>query len=286
MVEWVDLRAVTRPEGVLRVLGVALSCVSFSLVASVGWSSSPYWAWCMFSWCLCCLLTLLILLLELSRLSQRLPISWDDFTSAFATLAALMLLAASVIYPSVMFSCPACARQVAASVTSWLSVAPYVAEAVLACRRPVGQHSGFLSTAPGLLKILETFVACVIFTALDVGRHAAHAALRWCVAAYALCFIAALLIIILAVTRLSPRLPFDLLVCTCNLLALCAYLSAAVLWPLYAFRNHPRPSPCSANACLAWDSLVVVSFMTAINLLIYVLDSAYSIRLVVMSRRT
>ncbi|XP_062382844.1 myeloid-associated differentiation marker homolog [Sardina pilchardus] len=289
MVRYVDLRAVTQPVGILRMLEVALTCVSLALVASAGHSSSSYWAWCMFSWVLCCALTLLILLLELSTLSARLPISWDDFTTAFATLAALMLLAASVIYPAVLFSCPGCGRQVGATVTSWASVAAYIGEVVLVrFFQRSGQVSGFLSTVPGLLKIVETFVACIIFTSLSPARYASHPALQWCVAVYALCFVFALLIIVLTVGQLLARVPhLDTLVCVYNVLAVLMYMSVVVVWPLYSFRNHPRPTNCtvSAGACLSWDGLVVVTFMTVINLGVYILDAAYSIHLVFIVQR-
>ena len=273
------MATVSVPLSVLRLLEVALTCVSFSLVASVGHSSSSYWAWCMFSWCFCCFLTLLILVLEFARLSARLPISWDDFTTAFAMLAALMLLAASIIYPSVVFSCPGCARQVAASVASWASVAAYVAEVVLTRRRAGGQVSGFLSTVPGLLKILETFVACIIFTSLGPERYASHPALLWCVAVYALAFIFSLLIIILTVGRLlgACPCPLDQVLVVFNVLAVLMYATAVIVWPVYAFRNNPRPSNC--RHC-PWDGLVVVSFMTCVNLLAYIVDTVYSVRLV------
>ncbi|XP_076155210.1 myeloid-associated differentiation marker homolog [Alosa pseudoharengus] len=288
MVQHVDLRAVSQPLGILRVLEVALTLVSLALVASVGHLSSSYWAWCMFSWVFCCALTLLILVLEFSTLSARLPISWDDFTTAFAMLAALMLLAASIIYPSVVFSCPDCGRQVAATVVSWVSVAAYIGEVVLVrFFRRSGQVSGFLSTVPGLLKILETFVACIIFTSLVPERYASHAALQWCVAVYALCFIFALLIIVLTVGQLLTYIPFlDKLVCVYNVLAVVMYMSAVVVWPLYSFQKHPRPTNCTASsACLAWDALVVVTFMTVINLGVYILDAAYSIHLVFFVQR-
>lgn len=219
--------AVPVAVSVVRGLGVALTCVSFSLVASVGHSSSSYWAWCMFSWCFCCLFTLLILLLELSHLSQRLPISWDDFTSAFAMLAALMLLAASIIYPSVVFSCPACAHQVAASVMSCLAFLAYSVEVGLTWARP-GEISGFLSTVPGLLKVLEAFVACIIFICLDSGRVATFGGLQWCVAVYALCFSYSLIIIILTVGHLLNTCP-----CPLNQVLLSLTLSPSLSPSLY-----------------------------------------------------
>ena len=266
------MATVSVPLSVLRLLEVALTCVSFSLVASVGNSSSSYWAWCMFSWCFCCFLTLLILVLEFARLSARLPISWDDFTTAFA------MLAASIIYPSMVFSCPGCARQVAASVTSCLAFLAYCVEVGVTRAQP-GQVSGFLSTVPGLLKVLEAFVACIIFTSLGPERYASHPALLWCVAVYSLCFIFAWLIIILTVGRLLGLCPcqLDQVLVAFNVLAVLMYATAVIVWPVYAFRNNPRPSNC--RHC-PWDGLVVVSFMTCVNLLAYIVDTVYSVRLV------
>ncbi|XP_062382845.1 myeloid-associated differentiation marker homolog [Sardina pilchardus] len=270
--------SVSVPVSVVRMLEVALTCVSLALVASAGHSSSSYWAWCMFSWVLCCALTLLILLLELSTLSARLPISWDDFTTAFATLAALMLLAASVIYPSVVFSCPGCGRQVGATVTSCLAFVAYAVEVGLRRARP-GEVSGFLTTAPGLLKVLEAFVACIIFISLDAGRVAEMPGLQWCVVVYALCFVFSLLVILLTVCRVLGACPCPLNQVLVGFSAVAAlmYATAVVVWPVYAFRNNPRPPGC--HHC-SWDGMVVVSFMTCVNFIAYVLDTVYSVRLV------
>ncbi|XP_028841781.1 myeloid-associated differentiation marker-like [Denticeps clupeoides] len=277
----VDLRALTQPVGILRMVEVVFTCISFSLVASVGSVSSSYWAWCMFTWCFCCFFTLLILVLEFTTFNVKLPISWEDFTTAFAMLATLMMLAASIIYPSVVFSCPSCSRQIAASTVSIICVGVYVGEVVLLRMRP-GLISGFLSSIPGLMKIMETFVACIIFTCLDSGRYNHFPGLQWCVAVYSLCFIFALLIILIIIGQLLAYFPlsFDKLVTVFNALAVLMYMTAAVIWPLYAFKSHPRPTDCTQGACLRWDGLVVVTFMTIINLIIYIMDTAYSIYLV------
>lgn len=86
-----DTRTLTVPVGIVRMLEVVLTCISFSLVASVGHFGSSYWAWCMFTWVFCCLVTLLILIMEFTTLHARVPISWDDFTTAFAMLSTLMV---------------------------------------------------------------------------------------------------------------------------------------------------------------------------------------------------
>ncbi|KAF1379389.1 hypothetical protein PFLUV_G00175560 [Perca fluviatilis] len=276
----VDLRALTQPVGIMRIMATILACLCFSLVATVGHVPSPYWAWCMFTWCFCCFFSLLILILEFTTVNAKLPFAWDDFTTAFAMLASLMCLAVSIIYPT-FFTCKTCHRQIGASVVSWVCFGVYVGEVALTRLRPSGQVSGFLSTLPGIMKMLETFLACLIFTSLEKSQfNSTTPGLQWCVAVYSLCFIFAILIILLTITQLTSFFPFsfDKIVIVYNILAAVMYLTAMVIWPLYSFRNNERPSSCG-HTC-AWDKLVVVTFMTIFNVIVYTLDTAYSIRLV------
>ncbi|XP_031728134.1 myeloid-associated differentiation marker homolog [Anarrhichthys ocellatus] len=275
----VDLRALTQPVGIMRIIATILTCMSFSLVATVGHVSSPYWAWCMFTWCFCFFFTLLILILEFTTVNTKLPFAWDDFTTALAMLASLMCLSASIMYP-VFFTCSTCHRQIGASVVSWVCFGVYAAEVALTRLRPSGQNSGFLSSLPGIMKMLEAFLACLIFTSLENSQFSGSPELQWCVAVYCLCFIFAILIILLSTGRLTSffPFPFDKLVIVYNILAAVMYMTAMVIWPLYSFRANKRPSSCG-HLC-PWDKLVVVTFMTIFNVIIYTLDTAYSIRLV------
>uniref|UniRef100_A0AAQ6A0K9 MARVEL domain-containing protein n=1 Tax=Amphiprion ocellaris TaxID=80972 RepID=A0AAQ6A0K9_AMPOC len=256
-----DLKAVTTPVGILRLLAVVLTCITFSLVASVGYTTETFWTYCMFTWCFCFCVTILIIVLELTSLSAKLPISWNDFTTAFAMLAGLMVLVASIVYPR-FYACQTCGRQIGASVTSWLCYIVYLTEVILTRAKP-GEISGFLSTVPGLLK--------------------------WCVAVYSICFIFAILVIILTICRLLTRFPapFDKVLIVCNVLAVLMYITAAVIWPLYSFRNNPRPSLCDLpNVFCGWDLLVVITVMTYLNLIAYIVDTVYSFRLVFFVSRT
>lgn len=276
----VNLRSLTQPVGIMRIMVTALTCMCFSLVATVGHSVSPYWAWCMFTWCFCFFFTFLILILEFTTANTKLPFAWDDFTAAFAMLASLMCLAVSIIYPT-FFTCKICYRQIGASVVSWVCFGVYAGEVALTRLRPSGQNSGFLSTLPGIMKMLETFLACLIFTSLEMGQYSVSPGMQWCVAVYSLCFIFAILIILLTLGQLTSFFPFsfDKLVIVYNILAAVMYMTAMVIWPMYGFRTHgKRPSPC-ATLC-SWDKLVVVTFMTILNFIIYTLDTAYSIVLV------
>ncbi|XP_056144506.1 myeloid-associated differentiation marker-like [Lampris incognitus] len=280
----VQVRSLTQPVGIVRMVAVVFACLSFSLVASVGHQLPSYWAWCMFTWCFCCFFTLLILILECTSLSTKVPFSWDDFTIAFAMLATLMCLAASVIYPT-FFTCKTCYRQISAAVLSWLCLGAYAGEVALTRLRPSGQISGFLSTVPGLLKMLEAFVACIIFTSLNPGRYSKFPGLQWCVAIYSLCFIFAILIIIVTTGKLVSffPIPFDKLVTVYNIVAAMMYLTAMVIWPLYSFQSNSRPPDCG-QPC-AWDNLVVVTIMSIVNFIVYTADSVYSVFVVFFTQQ-
>ncbi|XP_028311463.1 myeloid-associated differentiation marker homolog [Gouania willdenowi] len=273
-----DFRCLTQPVSILRMIVTITTCLCFSLVATVGYVVSPYWAWCMFTWCFCFFFTLLILILEFTTISTKLPFAWDDFTAAFAMLAGLMCLSASVIYP-IFFTCDTCHRQIGASVVSWVCFAVYVAEVVLTRLRPK-ETIGFLSTVPGIMKMLETFIACLVFMSLESGQYSSSSPLQWCVAVYSLCFIFAILIILLTLGQLTTYFPFsfEIPVIAYNALASVMYVTAMVIWPLYTFHNNTRPNTCG-HLC-TWDKLVVVSIMTILNCIVYILDTIYSIRIV------
>ncbi|KAJ0001477.1 hypothetical protein NQD34_006497 [Periophthalmus magnuspinnatus] len=282
----VDLRALTQPVGILRIFSAILSCISFSLVASVGYVNNSYWSWCMFTWCFCFIVTLFILIMEFTTMHSKLPFGWEDFISAFAMLASLMIFTASIIYSS-FFICrqqapsgPKCHRQIGACVLSWVCFLAYVGEVVLNRLRPQGEHIGFLSTLPGIMKMLETFIVCIIFTSMHKSQYSKKPELEWCVSVYSLCFIFAIIIIVVCTAQLTSYSPVSIekVVIVYNIVATLMYLSAMVLWPLYSFRNNSKPPNC--NFLCPWDKLVVITIMTIFNAIVYILDSAYSIYLV------
>ncbi|NWI87482.1 MYADM protein, partial [Pitta sordida] len=277
----VNLRALTSWVGIARLAAVVLSCLAFSLVASAGSFRGPYGTWCMFTWCFCFVVTLLVLLLELLELYPKLPLSWDDFTSAFSMLAALMIFTSSVVFPAIFISSPCnsskCARQAVATTASCLCFLAYAVEVGLTRAKP-GDISSFLSTVPGLLKVFEAYVACLIFSLLD---HYNTPGQMWCVAVYSICFIFTLLIIIFTIGRCLSSLPcqLDQMLVGYNFLALLMYITATVIWPLYSFKDQgKRPNNCS-RPC-PWDNKLGVTFLTIFNLIAYLVDLIYSSRMV------
>ncbi|KAM9780628.1 myeloid-associated differentiation marker-like [Neosynchiropus ocellatus] len=280
----VNLRSLKEPLGLMRIGASFFTCLTFSLAATAQvFASNPYWAWCMFTWCFCFIFTLTIVVMEFTTFSTKVPFSWEDFTSAFAMLASLMCLAASIIYPT-FFTCTVCHRAISATVISWLCFITYTAEVVYTRLLPRGQVSGFLSTIPGIMKMLEAFLACLIFTSLETNQYQRFSGLQWCVAVYSLCFIFAIVIILLSVTQLTKHFPlnFDFVAIAYNVLSALMYVTVMVIWPLYSFRNNARPPDCG-RLC-PWDKLVFVTFMAIFNTIVYTLDSIYTVRLVFFNR--
>nr|XP_056722430.1 myeloid-associated differentiation marker-like [Euleptes europaea] len=271
--------------GIVRFFEIFFACTAFSLVSVYHSYDNSSGVWCMFTWCFCFAVTLLIILAEAIGFAQWLPLSWQDFTSAFSMLAALMTFTTSVIYPSVFIhnncSDKSCSYKGAATAMSILCFIAYAVEVGIT-RAKSGEVSGFLATVPGLLKVFEAYVACLIFSLIDFTKsYRSSPGLQWCVAVYSICFIVTLLIIILTVGRCLAALPFPLeqLLVGVNLLAVLMYITATFVWPIYSFRNVSRPSKCNTEPC-DWNNRLGVTFLTIFNLIAYVVDLVYSSKMV------
>ncbi|XP_040845378.1 myeloid-associated differentiation marker-like protein 2 [Ochotona curzoniae] len=290
---YLHLGAVTSPVGTARVLQLAFGCATLSLVAHRGGFAGAQGTFCMSAWGLCFALSALVLACEFTRLHGCLRLSWGNFTAAFAMLATLLCATAAVLYPLnfTRLECPpepagCLARdfRLAASVFASLLFLAYAAEVALTRARP-GQVASYMATVSGLLKVVQAFVACIIFGALAHDRsYLRYVATQWCVAVYSLCFLATVAVVVLSVTGHAGGLgcPFDRLVVVYTFLATLLYLSAAVVWPVFCFDpkygQPARPQGCSWGAC-AWDGQLVVAIFTYVNLLLYVADLAYSQRI-------
>lgn len=289
-------RALTQPLGLLRLLQLLSTCVAFSLVASVdawvGFSGN----WCMFAWCFCFAVTFIIIVVELGGLQARFPLSWRNFPITYACYAALFCLSASIIYPTtyVQFMSQGRSRDhaIAATAFSCIACVAYATEVAWTRARP-GEITGYMATVPGLLKVVETFVACIIFAFIsDPYMYKNRPALEWCVAVYAICFILAAVAILLNLFDCTNALPipFPTFLSGLALLSVLFYASAMVLWPLYQFdeKYGGVPHRRSDSGCgrshvhyvCHWDRRLAVAILTAINLLAYVADLVHSARLV------
>ncbi|XP_068920130.1 myeloid-associated differentiation marker-like protein 2 [Petaurus breviceps papuanus] len=290
---YLNLGAVTSPVGTTRLLQLAFGCATFSLVAHRGGFNAAYGTFCMSAWCFCFALTGLVVAFEFTRLHGCLRLSWGNFTAAFAMLATLLSATAAIVYPLYFtrLECPpepeGCTARdfrLAASVFAALLFVTYATEVVLTRARP-GQVTSYMATVSGLLKIVQAFVACIIFGALvHDSRYGRFVATQWCVAVYSICFIGTVVVVGLSVTGRAGTLgfPFDRIVVVYTFLAVLLYLSAAVVWPVFCFDpkygTPSRPSGCPQGSC-PWDSQLVVAIFTYVNFLFYVADLAYSQRI-------
>ncbi|XP_053150457.1 myeloid-associated differentiation marker-like protein 2 [Hemicordylus capensis] len=288
---YLNMAAVTSWVGVTRLLQAAFGCTTFSLVAHRGGFSAAYGTFCMSVWCFCFAVTIFILTCEFTHLHSCLSISWGNFTAAFTMLATLMSITAAVIYPVyfVQWACHPIGCEVrdfriSASVFAGLLSLAYAAEVFLTRARP-GQVTSYMATVSGLLKIVQAFVACIIFGALlNDSQYDRFVATQWCVAVYSFCFVVTVVVVALNVTGRTAmlRCPFERFVVIYTFVAVLMYVSAAVIWPVFCFDSKygspHRPYQCSKRKC-AWDSQVLIAVFTYVNLVLYSVDLAYSQRI-------
>ncbi|CAL8269310.1 unnamed protein product [Gadus morhua 'NCC'] len=289
---YLDRRAACSPIGAARLSQLVLGCAVVAMVIHSAGYSGSYGVFCMAVWCLCFAVTTVIFFLDATRLYGCLPVSWGNLTVAFAALATLMYVTASVVYPLYFVSseCPYAGCEVrnfriAVATCSMAATLAYGAEVVLSRRPGQAAAAGYMATPPGVLKVVQAFVACVIFGGVaNGGGLAGRPGLVCCVAVWAGCFGLTSLLVLLAVcgrTGALRCLPWDRLLGAYGLLALLLYLSASVAWPVLCFDSKYgspwRPASCPRGGCV-WDSQLVVSVLSFLNLGLYAADLLYSQR--------
>ncbi|CAN9509433.1 unnamed protein product [Ophioblennius macclurei] len=264
----------------VRLAALLFTCVAFSVAAhGANLSHGGMADWCIFCWAFSFACTLLVLLVEQFGLQTRAPVSWSNFPITVACYATLLCLSASVIFP-VFFLKDQYLRdeardhRIVSTVFSCLAAVAYMGEVSLTKARP-GEVAGYMATAPGLLKVCQTFVACVIFILIsDPVSYDRHAALKWCMAVYCVCFILSMAVVVLCVGEFTGCLPipFSKFLSAYGLLAVAMYLTATIIWPVFQFdRSYgDRRSP----------KVIAAAVLTALNFLLYLADLAYTARLV------
>ncbi|XP_034086317.1 myeloid-associated differentiation marker homolog [Gymnodraco acuticeps] len=268
----------------VRVAALLFTCVAFSVASHGGKLHHGGMSdWCIFCWVFSFACTLLVLLVEVFGLQARIPVSWTNFPITVACYASLLCLSASVIFPLFFLKDQHLdgevrGHRIAATVFSCLAAVAYMGEVSLTKARP-GEVAGYMATAPGLLKVCQTFVACIIFILVsDPVSYNHHAALKWCMAVYCICFILSMAVVVLCVGECTGWLPipFSKFLSAYGLLAVIMYLTATIIWPVFQFdKQHQRGGQTS--------KLIAVAVLTALNFLLYLADLAYTARLVFVS---
>ncbi|XP_047431154.1 myeloid-associated differentiation marker-like protein 2 [Mugil cephalus] len=290
---YLSLKTLCSYLGAARLCQLAMGCAVIAMVThSAGYSGSPG-VFCMATWCFCFATSVLVFFLDATRLYSYLPVSWDNLTVTSAALATLMYVTASVVYPLffVRSDCPYAGCEVrdfriAVTVCSILGTVAYGAEVALCRARPGQIVVGYMATISGLLKVVQGFVACIIFGALHNGsQYSRYAATIYCVVVYAFCFALTTVVVIMKVCKRTKKvhcMPFEHFVVVCTLLEVLLYLSASVVWPVFCFDTKYgspwRPSSCPQGKC-PWDSKVVVTVFSFVNFGLYTADLIYSQRI-------
>ncbi|MEE6483108.1 hypothetical protein FKM82_013433 [Ascaphus truei] len=281
------------PVGIVRLLAALFACVTFSLVVHKGGWYGGAGDLCMFSWCFCFAVTLVIIFVEFVGVQNRMPVSWKNFPITFAMYAVLMCLSASIIYPLYFLDDRSGERrtyQIVATTFSCLTTLAYIIEVSLTRAKP-GEVTGYMATTPGLLKVVETYVACIIFVFIsDKYLYERYEGLKWCLAVYCICFILSVVVIILCVGECTGWMPcaFNKFLSGYALLAVLLYATAMIIWPIYNFdskysNTQGRPSDCTRSSwgtLCTYDKKVAIAVLTGVNLIAYIMDLVYSTRLI------
>lgn len=269
----------------VRLAALLCTCVTFSVAAHGANISGGTADWCIFCWAFSFTCTLLVLLVEQLGLQARIPVSWSNFPITVACYAALLCLSASVILPVFFLrqqrfiSSEPRSFRITSTVFSCLAVLAYVWEVSLTRAKP-GQTAGYMATVPGLLKVCQTFLACIIFMLIsDPVSYSSHGALEWCMAVYCICFIISMVVVILCVGECTGFLPvpFSQFLSAYGLLAFVMYLSAVILWPIFTFDKKYRQDGDLSKR-------IGVAVLTAVNMLLYLADLAYTAHLVFITK--
>ncbi|XP_019839529.2 myeloid-associated differentiation marker-like [Bos indicus] len=272
-----------------RLLQLFSSCMAFWLVTS-GFRKRGYGdvnIWAMLIWFLSLPISLIVVIVELCYIQSHFPF-WYHMPlpeACFATHVCLSLFVVQSIQSLPFLPYDPFISRVNAALL-FTQITGFLFGAELSCTwncYKLKDLTCALYTTQGVLKVLEIFVACVIFTFIsNTSRHPKEPAHEWCLAIYCICFTQAVVATLLNLGNWEYRLPIQL-----TLLSVLLYSTALVLWWLYPVNEAIEDKPegfwvmytlglthCSSLR----DYRPAVAILTAINLLIYVADLVISAR--------
>lgn len=269
--------ALTGRRGCLHIAEILMCALTFGVGYIWSHPFHTYWIYCMVIWALCPLLTLVITIIEMlliHKLILSFCMDWDDFTTGMAMMSSICTFSCTVMFAN-FYVCRRCVWGWCVTILSAVCCILYCVEMVRD-KCDSTRSSTYVSAFPGLVKILEAFVGCIILISL-IG-YVGKPALLWCIVAYAVPLPLTLLLIITNImTKLKKCLPcgIDRFAMVFLVISVVLYASAALLWPIYSFRGNPRPKECPGDSCV-WSIQFVVTIMTYINLGLYAIDLIFT----------
>ena len=238
------------------------TCAAFSLVASLGTRMGAVSHWSMFIWCFCFVITLITFIVQLGEYQPSLPFSGKSFLFTYACLGAIFCLSASIMYAITYIQFlphgPFQDQATAATAFSCIACVLYALEGVFLWLLFLGDTTFYFATIHGLFKLLETLVACIIFTFIsNTYLHQHQPALVWCVAVYSVCFTLGAVAMLLKLVKFENTLHtfFARFLLGQTVLSVLLYASALVFWPLYQFNEEFGGQPQRSSDVSCSDEL-------------------------------
>uniref|UniRef100_A0AAY5KB07 MARVEL domain-containing protein n=1 Tax=Esox lucius TaxID=8010 RepID=A0AAY5KB07_ESOLU len=288
MFSWLEARDLTSPLSLVRMWALLSGCLTFSLVASLdeselasGDQMHSFKIFCMFTWCLFFLLTLLIHVVNIIQFHSLIPISWKNLTVTVAALAALMTLSASVRFPVAVMRhdniqpCP-----VAAAVASCLTSVAYASEAYL-IRNQAQDQRGYMASVPGLLKVLQLWGGCEMMALVAEHVHSysgnsdGEGLVQLWVSGtfYVVCLLMSLVTVVVVLGDCAGRclVPFDRLLASFSLIGVLLYVVANILCFARVLEKHHMGGRARPQ--------ITETMIASITLLGYTVDLAFAIKL-------
>lgn len=265
-------------RGGLHICQIVLCLVTFFMGFLRGGSSHTYWNYAMFTWAFCPIMTLIITIIEMFKLDIILNMfcmDWGDFTTGMAMSSSLMTISVAIFYANFYASL----KNLLGLIVSVLAILCGILYAVEVVKDKFldKKQGSYLAALPGFWKVLEAFVSCMIFISLSGYRD--QIVLILCVVAYAIPFpILPLIIATNILKKLKNCLPFNLdkFVFIFLVISVILYIFAAIMYPIFMFKNNPRPSDCPPSFCL-WAIQFMVAFFTYVNLILFTLDLVFTL---------
>ncbi|XP_041830475.1 myeloid-associated differentiation marker-like protein 2 [Melanotaenia boesemani] len=265
-------------RGGLHMAQILLCVVTFVLGSLRGGSSHTYWNYAMFTWAFCPIMTLIITVIEMFKLDIILNMfcmDWSDFTTGMAMSSSLMTVSVAITYAN-FYACLKCFYGWIVSIFAFFCGFLYILE-VVKDKFMDKKKGSYLAALPGFWKVMEAFVSCMIFVSLTGYRD--QPALIVCVIAYIIPFpILPLIIATNILKKLKTCLPFNLdrFVFIFLVISVVLYIFTAIVWPIFMFRNNPRPSHCPPSYCI-WAIQFMVAFLTYVNLILFTVDLIFTL---------
>uniref|UniRef100_H2LS49 MARVEL domain-containing protein n=2 Tax=Oryzias latipes TaxID=8090 RepID=H2LS49_ORYLA len=274
-------------RGGLHMAQIILCLITFILSLIRGFSSHTYLIYAMFTWVFCPIMTLFITVIEMFKLDIILNMfcmDWGDFTTGMAMSSTLMTVSVAITYAN-FYICKTCLYNWIVTVFAFLSGFVYTLE-VVKDKFFDKKKGSYLAALPGFWKVMEAFVSCMIFVSLTGYKDSP--ALILCIIAYIIPF--PILPVIIATNifkKLKQCLPFNLdrFVFIFLVISVLLYIFAAIMWPVFMFRNNPRPKTCPPSYCI-WAIQFMVAFMTVVNLILFTLDLIFTLLGICNFKRT